>query len=427
MIAAHSLSDFGERHDAELRLLLLTSKVTLNAQQRKEVRALCSDVTNWKMFCDIAARKFSTTYAQNALAECAPDLVPKLTLDRLKAEADRFRFRTLRVAATQVDFHRKCVEPTDADHAYLKGLALPLQFGQNFVDRFCRDIDILVASKSIRPIVNLAINNGYNVILTTSPLRFATCERDIDFVCQFEKVVYLLGPEEILIELHRRMDKGSLNYDREQALATAEEFEFSGTRMRTLSKHFHFVYCCVHHSSHFWSHLHWIADADMMIADLGTASPQIIEHAERLGIRPTVEATFAFHDLISRPGLWDSKAIATEDLGAYFLKACLINLEGGLELEKKLRKQSYSEDFISSSQVSKAKYSASGKHPWTEDIHPNLIQYLKRSYPRPLFWMYRVERVLIILRDAFYGTLGIDVPKKAGEADASRREGDPNP
>ena len=135
----------------------------------------------------------------------------------------------------------------------------------------------------------------------------------------------LVGPDQVLIEVHRRLGKVSVLFDLNLALETTEEIELSGVRMQTLAKSIHFVYLCYHHARHFWSHLHWLADLDAMIRSSDFDRVQINKIADSLGIQPTIDAALDFHKLISDPELWDQAGLS-ETGGGQFLKACLVNL-----------------------------------------------------------------------------------------------------
>lgn len=387
------------RQDPMAKLLLLTAKPTLNAQQIKEASQLSHDIQDWDLFVTTATRKFSVTYAYRALSECDPSNIPKTSLDQMRGLAKKTGLNALKIAAAQVSFHKSCIEPTGAKHAYLKGVALSIQNKQKLSDRFCRDIDVLIAENQMQDVVWAAHRAGYRILMTVDPVKFAETDRDIQFVSRFAGVVMLLSPENVLIEVHRRIDKGSLKFDLHAALNETEVIELSGVKMQTLAKPLHFVYACYHHARHYWSHLHWLADLDAMITAEGFDRHAVLVEAEHLGIQPTIEAAMEFHCLISRSGLWQSLNGKSE-LALDFLKACLINLEGGLELEYQLRENKYLSDFISASQITPKTYNATGKIHWSNKLIPNIAQYLKRPYPEKLFWVYRVEMAYILIRDA---------------------------
>ena len=410
------------RQDATARLLLLTSRPDLSGPQLEEAEALASRITNWPIFIDIATRKFSVTYAHKALSRIRRDAIPEQYREKMRNAARMTGLRTLKVAAAQVSFHKSCIQPNEAQHAYVKGPALSLQHGRNFTERNCRDIDILIASHSFENVALAAWKNGYRVALSIDPAKFAKSARDVKFLARFTDEVKIFSDDDIVIELHRRLDKRSKVFNTKEALANVETVELSGVRMNTLSPPLHFVYICYHHARHMWSHLHWLADLDLMIS-AGCSREESLEFAHQKGIKPTVEAAFAFHELISRPGQW-SETKLNAGLEYDFLKGCLANLDGGLELEYALKEGRYLHDFNLASQVSEAQRHAFTKTHWTEDFRPSLTQYMKRPYPTYMFWLYRIERAIIGVRDLVKRTLGIPVGYSAADSDASSNPDD---
>lgn len=373
----------------------------------QEATALASRISDWSKFTEIAMQKFCVTYAYNALSRIPQNTVPAKDLENMRVAAKITSLRALKVAAAQVSFHLSCIKPIHAKHAYVKGPALSIQHGRNFTERNCRDIDILVAGEHFEAVAIAAWENNYSLALSVNPLKAAAKIRDVKFLARFTNEVKIFSPDGIVIELHRRLDKQSKIFNPDEALASVEKITLSGVDMNTLSPSLHFVYICYHHARHLWSHLHWLADLDLMITK-GCSRDAALELAAKKGIEPTVKAALKFHELISRPGQW-SETEANQSLEFEFLKGCLANLEGGLELEYQLKEGRYLHDFNLAAQISEEQKDAFSKIHWSEDYRPSLTQYLKRPYPAYLFWLYRLERAIIGARDATKRAFGLRV------------------
>lgn len=407
------------RDDAIAQLLLLTSKPDLSAEQLNTAKSLAHRISDWGAFTETAIRKFSVPYAYGALRQIDENAVPDETLHHLQQATRRTGLNTLKIAAAQVAFHTTCIAPTNAKHAYVKGLALSIQHGQNYTARNCRDVDILVADEDFEDVLMAAWKAGYRIALTAEPVRLANSEREIKFLARFIDEIKILSADDVLIEVHRRLDKHSAVFDNEDVFANVEPFELSGIGMYTLRKPLHFVYVCYHHSRHLWSHLHWLADLDVMISsDCDRAA--ILEYAGKLGIRPTIEAAFQLRELITQPELW-SNAKDKDELAVQFLKGCLSNLEGGMELEYELKESRYLHDFISESQVAPDRRQSFQQAHWSESIRPSLVQFLKRPYPSYLFWVYRLERIIIMTRDSIKSALGMKIAETKADPPISEK------
>ena len=398
MVSTTPLQDISALPDVESRLLLSTAKLNFDEDLLDEIRTLSDQISDWESVTDKSIKKFSATFLNRALVESSTEGLPSDPMRRLGNFARFTNLRALRTTAAQLQFHRTCVEPLGVKHAYLKGIALYSQFGGNIADRFCRDIDVLVEERRFKEVILTAVKHGYRVVMSSRPLKFATSRNDIEFVTMFSGDVGLMSPDDVLIEVHRRLDKQSEIFDSNAALETTVSVKVSDVILNTLNWSLHFTYVCYHHSRHFWSHLHWIADLDLMIKSPVFDQDKLSETASAYGLQPTTNASIEFYDLISRPNLWH-EAIQQPGLANDFLKYCLINLQGGLELENALKQNASGRDLLSDAQISPERSKEMFENHRQINVHPTLSQYLKYPVPAPLFWLYRVQRYLIFVRD----------------------------
>lgn len=381
------------------KLLLLTAKAELDERDQALVRDISKEDIDWQRFVDVATAKFSIPYAFKHLRSIAADIVPDPALRRMRGLSGRSGLATMKITVAQLEFHKTCIAPIGAKHVYLKGVALSTQIGSNLTDRFCRDVDVLIANKDIERVIKLALKNNYRIASEAETLTFAETTRDQRFITRFADVVTLISPDNAMIEVHRKLTKLSLKFNIEKIFSTADTINVSGVEMRTLSYSMHFVYICYHHSRHFWSRLHWLADIDGFIRSDKMSRKEALETANEVGILPTIEATFAFHDLIRQPNLWENQEHRASHGGQY-LSACLANLSGGLEVEQELRKSMTLGDFMSSWQVSESRYKELWFYSWLHRIKPSVSQHYSRRYPAYLVWLYYVENVYSLAKNA---------------------------
>ncbi|MEM6898904.1 MAG: nucleotidyltransferase family protein [Pseudomonadota bacterium] len=397
--------------DAESRLLLMTAKPFFDREQVAEIDQLIPEIKDWERVSETAVRKFSAPYLLRALTECASDNVPRATMERLRAFTQFTKLRSLKIAATQIAFHEASVQPENMKYAYLKGTGFSVQFNGDYSERFCRDIDILVEENQFERIIRKASEIGYRVVLSVRPLKFAESRDDFKFVTKFFPDVGLLSPDGYLVEVHRRLSKRNHIFDVEDALKSTESFNLFGASLQTLRKPLHFTYICYHHSRHFWSHLHWLADLDLILRSKHFSREQAKKTADTIGLTPTIDASIRLHELISSlqhlGELNQDHGLASE-----FLIATLKNLKGGLDVEYELRKGAFKHDFISKDQISPDRVSDVTNQFEKSKFKPLRAHYKKRPIPAPLFWLYRIQARLIWLRERVTQRLPIGQKKR---------------
>lgn len=385
------------RQDSTARLLLLVARTHLNEEQKSDVAALAADIGDWTEFARIAAQKFVATYAHRHLRDAASSVAPAGALNLLRRYAYSGIMASLRVAAAQLAFHKACIVSTGASHAYLKGPALAAQSGQEIGDRPCRDVDVLVSPKHFRRVLDAAGDAGYAVYLDYANAKRATNNRDMDFLARYPDVVTVVGQDSIPIEVHHRLDKGNVGFDVAAALRNVETVRISGQAVDTLSRPLHFNYLCYHHARHFWSKLHWVVDLVEM-AETGLDKAEVLRMADDIGIRPTVDAALCFSVLVSKPGPWDSATVEGTS-GGQFLGACLLNLDGDIELERELRNEMLFDDFISAWQISSGRKREFQMRALMKRLRPATGQHLRRRLPLAFHWLYVLRNAAAIARE----------------------------
>ena len=386
------------RQDAAAKLLLLTARSELTDAQAKETQQLAAQVSDWDDYVETSTKKFSIPFSYRHLNAFAADFVPEPTLARMRQLAKLSGLTSLKIASAQVAFHKACIEPLGVRYVYMKGIALSRQFNREIADRYSRDVDVLVEENSFQRVVLSAVKHGYKLMMDHDPLEFATSRQDVAFMAKHAEVATLIGDDGVHIEVHRRLGKLGLKFDLNEILDNAEYVELFGTRIKTIPKATHFIYICSHHSRHFWSRLHWLADLNAMTNAFENDRDEIVKKAEMIGIGPTIEASFEFNELAAQPDLWDLSDSAPPG-GQHFLKACLINLNGGLEIEQALRTNLALGDFMADWQVSETRHSSLWRNTWVRRLTPNVQQYKRRKLPAVLHWIYYLQNASLLCKN----------------------------
>jgi hypothetical protein len=317
--------------------LLLLSRFELGTEEKARARELCSRVTDWERLIDLARRKFSLPFVYRHLIELFPEGIPGLDSSAIKAEFWPFAVRSLQVAGAQAVFHREIVEPLNVPHAYLKGPALAARYYGDLGVRFSRDIDVLISRSAYAEVVHRAIEGGYRLIGNAQSGRMATDPRDVRAILRYQQVAQVLSPDNVMIEIHRKVDKNQGLFDEDELLARSVEQSVQGVPVRTLPTDLLFIYVCYHSTRHTWSLLHWLADLDAMIRHPLFDRSGVLDLARRKGMAPLVEACMEFNDLTKHLPLEDDEP--ANEHGLALLRLCLKNLEGGMEVELALRDQ----------------------------------------------------------------------------------------
>lgn len=408
------------RTDATAQLVVLLAKSSLSSAQISAVRELCADIEDWNAFIDIAYRKFSSSYSSKHLKAHAADIVPDDVLSTLAALANRNALATLRVLGAQARFHHKCILTTEPDYAYVKGPALAKQCGLSFSDRFSRDIDVLVSERDLARVLEAARDAGFLFRLDDAQPPTVPTAKDLHFLARYADVITVFEPEGVPVEIHRRLDKMSLDFTFEKAkkLGGLSTVELPGMKVTTLAPTLHFVYSCYHHSRHFWSKLHWLADIEAFRRSPDFDPEKAKSIALEIGILPSIEAALEFDDLTKDPSVWTT-ATLNQTAGGQFLKACLINLDGDLDLEQTLREDMKLNDFMSAWQVSSGRYSGLWRQSWLRRLRPSVTQYTENPYPRGWYWLYSVKNGVQLAKNGLALAFGSRPQTPSQDHDAS--------
>jgi hypothetical protein len=385
------------RHDAVAQLLLLTARLKLDSRQLAVAKEIAESIDDWDAFSDIAARKFSLPIALPHIESIRPRALKSSQLEKMRSISKWYSFQAFRVAATQIAFHKACIAPKDVPHVYVKGPALAQQYYGSLTIRVCRDVDILVPDSHFAGVVRSALDKGYRLYLDLNEPRFAATAQEVRFVQRYCEVATLVGSDSVTIEVHRRLDKMSVNFKTARILRDREAIAMGGDRQGAMATTDHFTYICYHHARHFWSHLHWIADIDAVMTHDSFNRDAVVQRAEELGIKPTVIAAMELRDLSALPFSWQTSM--SNGGGGQFLDACLRNLDGGLETELDLSQNMLLNDYMSAWQVTPGRMAEKWLHSWSRRVPPNLSQFLDHRYPEPLYWLYSGENALALLQN----------------------------
>ncbi len=385
-----SLSEKGPaRTDATAQLLLLLARDTLPEDMQPTAHALITQIEDWQEFFLLSLNNSSLPFVYKHFVALKPPELPVGFLDDMRICAMSRTFSALKLNAAMASFQRSCIAPVRAQHAYMKGPALAQRFYKDPATRTCSDIDIIVREADYAQVAELARQNGYRFLLNSEDGSFASDEQDLSFLIRHADVVSMFDKDNTHIELHRHIEKSTPIFPVSRILRESHELEVGGQKVKTLSTAWHFVYITYHHSRHFWSRLHWVADLHALRAHPTFDEAEVLDIATQVGLRPTVEAALSFASLTSEPKSWPTQLAQTP--GGIFLDAALRGLPGDSAFELESWDAMFLFDFGDQWQFDANRKLSFWALSALRRIQPTIYQYLKNRRPRSMEWLYYFE------------------------------------
>lgn len=377
------------RTDATARLLLLVARESLTSSQIERARDLASGVTDWCEAVRIAQANFSLPFLDRHLPHLGQHGPPPPLANTIRRLAMANAMHSLRILASLARFQERCVEPANAKHVYLKGPALAAAYFREPALRIYRDVDVLVAQKDFGAVAYRCLVEGFGILLNESEGVFATDAQDIDFLIRRSDVLSVVDAAGVHFEIHRKIEKQTTIFPTNDVLASAETIRVAGQSVQAMEMDRLFCYVAYHHSRHFWSRLHWVADLHAIMAHPRFDADRVLQLSERLGLSKTVAAAIAFAHLTEAPETWDAHLGVTHE--GVFLDACLRGLPGDQAFEVANLKGMFLFEFANPWQIDpRRRLGFWAKSAWHR-LAPNKEQYLASRRSRQLEFLYVVE------------------------------------
>jgi len=343
------------------------------------------NVENWPLVIQRASEHFILPLAFRALSRLSPTAAPLAVLKELKRRMKPVIMHSLKFAAEQRYFSEAILRPCQIRHVFIKGQALAGAYYHAPGERYCRDVDLLVDRSSLVRVAELAQTKGYTVF----PNRRVLSHRDLSAAARFYPVICLLGPNNILLEVHSKLDKINLVFDTCGLLDDAEERVIHGSPLSVLPLAEHFVFVCVHSTRHLLSHLNWLVDMDAMVQHDAFDESKVLEFADRCGVHSTVEACLELYRGCSQ-SILDRAKLST---GARNLFDTLVtHVEEGPKIEYSLRKNRPFPDFSFDWQATPEYKRKARIKTRFSFLKPTFKDYEAFPLPDSLHWVYYFTR-----------------------------------
>jgi hypothetical protein len=379
------------------RLMLLLARENLDARQAELAQTLARQVSDWREFVSYAIKNRSICFVQKHLEKMPGDLFPAGLLTETRLIVRRIVMDQIALTASLRRFHVGCVAPTGARYAYIKGPALAQLYYDQPMLRPCGDIDILVWTGDYVRVARTAHAHGNRFLFPSDPPDFVTSTADLDFMIRRSAVINSYDASGTLFEIHRHIEKTTPIFPEHKLLRSTQMVRVGGADVATLSTAWHFVYVCYHHSRHFWSRLHWVADLHAIQAHASFNRDEVMAIARSIGLAATVEAALEFSAVTDKPDEWPGMLGVTP--GGIFLDSCLRGLPGDSAFEHENWKDMFLFDFANPWQYDRRRKYILWARSALRRLQPGCHQYARKRRPRPLEWIYYLENAAALSRN----------------------------
>ena len=376
-------------HSAQ-QLLLLVSRERLLADQKARAAELAGGVDDWEAFVRIAIRALGVCLVRGSLGCLPAGCVPPAVLESMRIAARVQVARMLLIEATYRQLMAQCLEPNGAEHVFFKGPALSARYYANPAHRPCRDLDLLVQEDRVLEVVLRARGQGYEPYAVDG----VQSHRDVIAWVKYSSVMPMLSPSGVLVEIHKSFDHGEGYLDTAGMLARAEVIQTRDVNIRVLGTADLFTYMCMHHTRHFWSHLHWFSDLDALSSHPSFHLEEVRGRARQAGLLSTVDACLGLNGLAAS-GRWTLSPDAGPEHA--LLDRAIFCLLGGRAHEEELRTTRISKDRAFAWQLGAAQGRRYRLRRLVHKIKPTFTDYQALPLPawlQPIYFFTRPFRVM---------------------------------
>ncbi|MFO8046016.1 MAG: nucleotidyltransferase family protein [Halomonas sp.] len=373
--------------DATLRLLILLSRLKLTEAQRQAALALCNSVVSWPEVARRAEQHLVLPLVYRHLHELAPPTLSPADEYHMHQRALILVQQNLLVTGEQQRLVIEILDPLNIPYLFFKGPALAARYYDEPAMRSCRDIDLLVSRHRCVELLELALKQGY---LPLDPETLTPDRQSITFAVRVQSVVTIVSPSGVRIEVHHEIDRGAKIYQTETLLDNRVAYLVGDTLLYSMPTSEIFVYICLHHTRHYWSHLHWLVDLDAIQHHPDFNETWAHDCAEQRGLASTYSACMEFYRALA--SLEPESSVHLSQRSREMLGACFTTLQGGYKAEMALRRKRPTPEFGFTWQTSVT-------YRWASQIRERFprFQPLYRDYqllplPPRWQWLYYVVR-----------------------------------
>ena len=195
------------------------------------------------------------------------EVFPATIRDRLRERAAGNTFRMLTYTA-ELCRVLQLLQRNHIDALALKGPLLGQLYYDDYTQRECKDLDILVQLADVEAAYQLLTGIGYELsdVLWNSPKQKAI------YTGTFHHYNLYKPTNKVQIELHWRLNAlgRDLKKNTEHIWQNIRVEHIGGLPIQTLGKSNQFIYLCIHGGTHQWKRLFWVQDIVQIIEKEGS-------------------------------------------------------------------------------------------------------------------------------------------------------------
>jgi hypothetical protein len=230
-------------------------------------------------------------------------------------------------------FHDTCISGTNAQHIFVKGPSLAVQYYATPALRQCRDVDVLIPKTQVSKVVRTALARGFAI---SSPIYEKVEHRGFEAVDAFvamNDVVTLRSPSGVFFEIHKTLDRNTGLFDTEMLLKETENLDFFGRTINVLSRELLLCYVVYHSTQHTWARLNWFTDVHAILSHEAFDRAVCLDWARRVGLEDLVAGCIELDEWCSA-GAPEGTSLGE---AATVLRDLFVeNIDGGLDKEKEI-------------------------------------------------------------------------------------------
>jgi hypothetical protein len=374
----------GER--SPLELLIILARLDLTPEQEEYAREMCLSIDDWEEVSSLACYRFILPLFYRHMKKIVPNDLPVEIKSRMKSRNINQIKNHLLMASTHQVLVQDIFQPLDIPYLFFKGYSLSARYYDDPAIRFSRDIDVLVPHERMVDVLEAAFAKGYR---PGDPSKMISDRVSLKYLSRVQGVITLISPMGVVVEFHQRLDYTGTIYDTHELLENSETISIAELDVSVMPTAELFVYICLHHTKHYWSHLHWLVDLDAIQRHPSFNLDEVHACAAKRNLAATVNASLELYRVLASPAPWRQPL---SQQGKDMLGACLKALRGGFEAERLLKKSKTSPDFSFPWQGTKSHWIRWRVFGWIRLFRPSYADYYNWPLPPRWQWLYRITR-----------------------------------
>ena len=293
---------------AELRLLLLCSKLKIERREQQVIDQLLVGPIDWDFFVYLTLHHKVYPIVYRYLSTLS--VVPKEALLALQQQTNKNISQTLPMMAELVRV-LKIMDINGIDAVVMKGFPLAYQLYKDITLRPSRDLDILIPPEELDKARMLIEANGY---VLRPPISNLTPEQLKQWMKSNQHIEYWQPNKGILLEIHWRLDCHGMDIPLAQAKNSLIQVQLAGQSINILGKEESLLYLVLHGAVHAWFRLKWLYDVDAMIRQGDFCWTTLYQLADDLAVRAVLNQTvILLRELLQTPIPMRIIALAMQD------------------------------------------------------------------------------------------------------------------